>query len=110
VTTQSISDPALSLNRDSCGTEYLVNPGHSSVWITIDNISVYLRRHDWGVCIDLYPIEQEDADSLAIAILIEIRIWCKLMQLRKIKFLMIGKEFKKPLDNRKRLAPGPKFS
>jgi hypothetical protein len=23
--TQSISDPALSLNRDSCGTEYLVN-------------------------------------------------------------------------------------
>ncbi len=61
----SMIDPALSLDRDSSGTEYLVNPGHSSVWITIDNISVYLRRHDWGVCIDLYPIKQEDTDSLA---------------------------------------------
>jgi len=63
--TQSISDAALSLDKDSSGIEYLLNPRHSSVWITIDNISVYLRRHDWGVCIDLYPIEQEDADSLA---------------------------------------------
>jgi len=63
--TQSISDPALSLDKDSSGTGYLLNPRHSSVWITIDNISVYLRRHDWGVCIDLYPIGQEDKDSLA---------------------------------------------
>jgi len=63
--TQSISYPALSLDKDSSGTGYLLNPRHSSVWITIDNISVYLRRQDWGVCIDLYPIGQEDKDSLA---------------------------------------------
>jgi len=63
--TQSISDPALSLDKDSSGTGYLLNPGHNSAWITIGNISVYLRRHDWGVCIDLYPTGQEYTDSLA---------------------------------------------
>ncbi len=41
---------------------------------------------------------------ITIAILIEIQTGCILMQLRKIKFLVIGKEFNKPLDNSKRLA------
>ncbi len=67
MTTQRINEPALSLTTDSDGMKYLLNPELNSVWITVGNISVYLRRHDWGVCVDLYPIKQEDADSLASA-------------------------------------------
>ena len=63
MTTQSSSDSALSLESSDSETDYLLNPEHDSVWITIDNISVYLRRHDWGVCVDLYPTEQKVADS-----------------------------------------------
>ncbi len=65
MTTQSINESALSLITESGGTEYLLNPIHDSVWITVGNVSVYLRRHDWGVCVDFYPTEQEDTDSLA---------------------------------------------
>ncbi len=65
MTNQPISQSALFLDTDSGETDYLLNPGYSSVWITVGNISVYVSRHDWGVCVNLYPIEQEDSDSLA---------------------------------------------
>ena len=39
-------------NGDS---DYTLKPGETSVWITVDNISVYVRRTDEGVIVDLYP-------------------------------------------------------
>ena len=46
----------------------------------------------------------------AIAVLNELRTRCILMQLREIKFLVIGKELKQPFDDRKRFAEMPTFS
>lgn len=60
--TQTPSNEALS---SVSKTEYSLKPTHSFVWITVDNISVYLRRHDDNVSVDLYPVGQENSDSLA---------------------------------------------
>lgn len=35
------------------------------LWIGVDNISVYIRRNDEGVSVDLYPLGAEDGDSMA---------------------------------------------
>lgn len=45
--------------------EFTLVSEHDLVWITVGNISVYLRRTDEGVAIDLYPVGQEMHDSLA---------------------------------------------
>ena len=52
--------PALSKNSS---TEYSLV--EQSVWITVDNISVYVRRTDEGVVVDLYPLGEEATESLA---------------------------------------------
>lgn len=62
--TKPTSLEALSLNPNS-ESDYVLNPAHSSVWITVGNISIYLRRHDEGVSVDLYPVQQSDSNSLA---------------------------------------------
>ena len=36
-----------------------------SVWITVGNISVNVRRTDEGVVVDLYPLHQEMDESVA---------------------------------------------
>jgi hypothetical protein len=36
-----------------------------SAWITVGNISVYIRKSDEGVAVDLFPVGDEMSDSLA---------------------------------------------
>jgi len=36
-------------------SDYTLKQGENSVWITVDNISVYVVRADEGVIVDLYP-------------------------------------------------------
>jgi len=46
-------------------TDYTLSPPHESCWITVDTVSVYIRRTDEGVAIDLFPKGREMNDSLA---------------------------------------------
>jgi hypothetical protein len=47
------------LKQDSF-TDYTLKDCADSVWITIHNISVYLRRTDEGVAVALYPVGREN--------------------------------------------------
>ena len=47
------------------GTDYTLDPDATSVWITVDNISVYIVRTDEGVSVDLYAKGREEDESLA---------------------------------------------
>lgn len=49
---------------DDQGTDFILEEDATSCWITIDNISVYVRRTDEGVAVDLYPLGQEMEDAL----------------------------------------------
>lgn len=42
-----------------------VDAADQRLWIGVDNISVYIRRNDEGVSVDLYPMGAEDGESLA---------------------------------------------
>ena len=46
-------------------TDYTLSPPHGSCWITVDTVSVYIRRTDEGVSVDLFPKGREMNDSLA---------------------------------------------
>jgi hypothetical protein len=46
-------------------TDYVLKDDHGSCWVTVGNISVYIRRNDEGVSVDLYPLGDEDAESIA---------------------------------------------
>lgn len=46
-------------------TDWEMHPNADSVWITIDTISVYVRRTDEGVAVSLYPKGREMDDELA---------------------------------------------
>jgi len=35
------------------------------VWITVRNLSVYIRQADEGVSVDIYPLHREVEDSIA---------------------------------------------
>lgn len=35
------------------------------LWVEVNNISVYIRRNDEGVSVDLYPLGAEDGESMA---------------------------------------------
>lgn len=50
--------------QQTAETEYVLDPSHASCWITIQNISVYVRRTDEGVCVDLYPLNQETDEAI----------------------------------------------
>ena len=54
--------PAL---RPTASDEYELAAGQGSAWVGVDNISVYIRRNDEGVTVDLYPKGDEMAGSLA---------------------------------------------
>jgi len=45
--------------------DYILNNEHDYVWITVKNISIYLKRTDEGVVIDLFPILREGEDCIA---------------------------------------------
>ena len=36
-----------------------------SAWITVGNISVYIRKNETGVAVDLFPLGDETSESLA---------------------------------------------
>lgn len=43
-------------------SDYELQDGERSVWVTVDNISVYIIRTDEGVVVDLYPRGREADD------------------------------------------------
>ena len=45
-------------------TDYTLHPDATSCWITVNNISVYLKRTDEGVVVDLYPKGREFGGEL----------------------------------------------
>jgi hypothetical protein len=52
---------------DFC-SDYVLDEDATSCWITVNNISVYVRRTDEGVVVDLFPLGHENDDpSLATA-------------------------------------------
>jgi hypothetical protein len=42
--------------------DYIMSVGCDSVWITVGNISVHVRKQDEGVTIDLYPLGKESSN------------------------------------------------
>lgn len=51
--------------KPASSTEYVLDEKAPAAWVQVDNISVYVRRNDEGVSVDLYPVGHEDAESLA---------------------------------------------
>lgn len=49
--------------------DFVLRDEAQSIWITIGNISVYVRRTDEGVAVDLYPKGYEMEDSI-------VGTWC----------------------------------
>lgn len=45
-------------------SDYYLKDNADSVWITVGDISVYVVRTDEGVVVDLYPLDNENAESL----------------------------------------------
>jgi hypothetical protein len=45
--------------------EYKLRPDVDSVWITVDKFSVYVRRTDEGVVVDIYPLDRENEEAIA---------------------------------------------
>lgn len=50
--------------RQEGESDYTLEEDATSCWIAVDNISVYVRRTDEGVAVDLYPNGQEMEDAL----------------------------------------------
>lgn len=48
-------------------TDILLPDDQTSLWVTVNNISVYVVRTDEGVCVDLYAKEAEDMDEAHLA-------------------------------------------
>ena len=60
-----MTDGALARLGDASDTDYVLSEEHTSCWITVGNISVYVRRCDEGVSVDLFPLGVEADNSLA---------------------------------------------
>lgn len=45
--------------------EYELDKSVESVWVTVNNLSVYIKRTDEGVVVDIFPLNREDGESLA---------------------------------------------
>ena len=45
--------------------DYVLPPERPSVWITVDRFSVYVRRTDEGVVVDIYQKDREMEDAVA---------------------------------------------
>ena len=57
--------PEQALKQTEGDTDYELNEDFKSCWITVNNISVYVRRTDEGVAVDLYPVQGETQESIA---------------------------------------------
>ena len=42
-----------------------LTPDGDGFWITVGNASVYLKRTDEGLVVDIYPLEQESTEAVA---------------------------------------------
>ena len=51
------------LTPSETSEDYKLEEG--SAWITVGNISVYIRKSDEGVSVDLFPLGDEMTESLA---------------------------------------------
>lgn len=45
------------------GGDYILDEG--SCWIQVGNLSVYVKNEAEGVAVDIYPLNDENSDSLA---------------------------------------------
>lgn len=62
---QAVLESSLAVSFES-STELKLNTEKSrSLWLGVNNISVYVSAHDEGVTVDLYPMDNEDSDALA---------------------------------------------
>lgn len=61
------TNPGALLQEDY--SDYVLKEEVRSVWITVDNLSIYVRRTDEGVAIDIYPRGMEMEDSI-------VGTWC----------------------------------
>jgi hypothetical protein len=62
---QAVLESSLVVSFES-STELNLNTEKSkTLWLGVKNISVYIRANDEGVSVDLYPMDNEDSDSLA---------------------------------------------
>ena len=50
--------------EDPDGTDYILQDGYNSVWITVNNVSVNIVRREDGVSVALYPLHQEMNDCI----------------------------------------------
>ena len=53
--------PVLIANGDN---DYILREGDNSVWITVDELSVYILRTKAGVRVDIYPIGDEMTEPI----------------------------------------------
>jgi|VirMetMinimDraft_7_1064189.scaffolds.fasta_scaffold00786_7 hypothetical protein len=49
--------------------DFVLKKEAQSVWVTIDNLSLYVRRTDEGVAVDIYPVGMEMEDPI-------VGTWC----------------------------------
>ena len=47
--------------------EYVLRSGEQSVWITVNDFSVYVHRTDEGIIVDIFPLGREVEGSIAAA-------------------------------------------
>jgi hypothetical protein len=57
--------PAQALKLTEGDTDYELNEDFKSCWITVNNISVYVRRGDEGVAVALFPVQHEGEEPIA---------------------------------------------
>ena len=53
------------LEQDDSNTDYTLREDATSCWITVDDISVYIRRVAGGVRVELFPVSKEDGPPVA---------------------------------------------
>ena len=51
--------------RAESEVDYVLKEGHTSCWVTIENISIHIIKTDEGVVTDLYPTGYEDEVAVA---------------------------------------------
>ena len=57
--------PQQALKQTEGDTDYELNEDFKSCWITVNNISVYIRKTVHGVAVELFPVLSEDKSPLA---------------------------------------------
>ena len=50
--------------RQQDETDYIMEDGTDTVWITVNNVSVHVVRKEDGVSVKLYPLKQEMNDCI----------------------------------------------